>query len=131
MSFLRTFAFASVTFMFTTIALSCFHFNKCFFHVIFSMACVNFNVVCILQVSFSLFSYFHKCCLLAWEVSHIVKAELWFIARDNFGTSGYYISYRHAFNPQIFIHCCTSIVIVIAKCILSIIPSRKESIVHS
>jgi len=68
-----TFVFSSVTFTFKTVIFSCIHSNKCHFHVIFSLACVTSTFFKILQVSFSLFSYFRKCHILAWEMLRIVK----------------------------------------------------------
>ena len=73
-NFLICLTFTSVVFTFVVVAFTCFHFNKCHFHVIFILSCVSFTFFNSLHVLFALFSYFLKCCLLAWEVSHITKS---------------------------------------------------------
>lgn len=71
----RTSSFASVTFMFMAISFPFLYFNRCHFHVIFTLACFTLNVIHILQVSFALFSYRHKFSPFVWEVSHINKCS--------------------------------------------------------
>lgn len=95
LSLWRTFAFASVTFMITTVAFACLQFNKCFFHFIFALACVTFNVVHICKCCLHFSLTFASVISQAWEVSHDVKSGLWFILGGKFGVNGSYLSSRH------------------------------------
>lgn len=118
-SLLRTFSFISVTFMFTTVDLSCFIVTSVI--VFFILACVNFNVIHIFK--FCLHFPLTIANVIFWHGRHRASHKFSFGLFQGVTlvlmSHSYHVG-MYRTHSQSFKHFHTSVVVVIAKCTHSV-----------